>query len=144
MQANVRREITTHVLVARSEVTTIFFLLSDNTFKHCVKLPIVLYFRQALHNAVNKQADKHISYLLGDSSDDSNLTRIIELSTGGNCMLEERTLTEIPNIKGCRMIRLASKSSFVLFLLNSSPQSLVEQKCSIKPKDNLLWLAPFS
>ncbi len=122
-----------------------FFLFSDNMFKHCLKLPVVRFiFRQALHNVVNKQADKHISYLLADSSDDSNLTRIMELSTGGKCMLEEQTLTEIPNIKGCQIIRLASKSSFILFLLNSSPQSLVVRRCSIKPTGDLLWLAPFS
>ncbi len=76
---------------------------------------------QALHNAVNKQDDKHISYLLGDSPDDSSLTRIIELSTGGNGVLEEQTLTEIPKVGRCQMIRLASKSSFILLLLNSSP-----------------------
>ncbi len=52
-----------------------------------------LNFRQALCNAADKQVDKHISYLLGDSPDDSSLSRIIELSTKGNGVLDERTLT---------------------------------------------------
>ncbi len=91
-----------------------FVLLSDSMFKFCLKLPVVLFiFRQALHNAVNKQVDKHISYLLGGSSDDSNLCRIIEVSTGGNGVLEEQTLTEMPKVKWCQMIRLASKSLFI-------------------------------
>ncbi len=87
--------------MGRSHVT-FFVLLSDNRFKLCLKLPVVLFiFRHALHNAVNKQDDKHISYLLGDSPDDSSLTRIIKLSTGGNGVLKEQTLTEIP--KNCML-----------------------------------------
>ncbi len=113
-------------------------------FKHCLKLPVVRFiFMQALHNAVNKQADKHVSYLLGESPDDSSLTRIFKLFTGGNGVFEEQTLTEIPKVEGCRMVRLASKSLFILLLLNSSPQSLGVPSCSIKPKGDILCMAPF-
>ncbi len=73
----------------------------------------LLYFRKGLHNAVER---KRISYLLGTSSDDSNLSRIIELSTRENGVLEERTLTDIPKIEICRMVRLSSK-----FSLNELP-----------------------
>ncbi len=66
----------------------------------------LLYFWKGLHNAVEH---KRISYLLGTSSDDSKLSRIIELSTRGNGVLEERTLTEIPKIQNSRKIRVASK-----------------------------------
>ncbi len=67
----------------------------------------LLYFRKGLHNAVER---KRISYLLGNSSDDSNFSRIIKLSARGNGVLEERTLTDFPKIESCRMIRVASKS----------------------------------
>ncbi len=62
-----------------------------------------------MHSAVNKQVMRHISYSLGESSDDPSLCKIIELSAKENGVLEERTLTEIPFIKWCRMVRVASK-----------------------------------
>ncbi len=67
-------------------------------------------FRQAVHNAVNKQAVKHISYLLGDSPDNSSLSRIIELSTKGNGELEESTLTELSRIFALTPVPLFTKA----------------------------------
>ncbi len=42
-----------------------------------------------------KKTDKHISYLLGYFPADSILSRIIQLSTRGNGLLEERKFTEM-------------------------------------------------
>ncbi len=86
-----------------------------------------LNFRQALCNAADKQVDKHISYLLGDSSDNSSLSRIIELSTKINGVLDERTLAEIPRNICCRMVRLASEFPFIILPLNGS--RLVAKVC---------------
>ncbi len=58
-------------------------------------------------------------YLIGTSSIDSNLSRIIELSAEGNVVLKERTLTEIPQIVQCRMVRVAGKLSFTQLPLNA-------------------------
>ncbi len=69
-----------------------------------------LFFRQALHDAVNKQRISKTSYLLGDSSGVWPLSRIVELYPKANGVLEERnTLTEVPNIEWCRIVRVASE-----------------------------------
>ncbi len=53
-------------------------------------------------------------------------------------MLEERTITELPLIEWCRMVRVASKLSFIqLHILNDSTITLVVQRPSIKPKGDL-------
>ncbi len=53
-------------------------------------------------------------------------------------MLEERTITELPFIQLGRMVRVASKSSFILLhTLNDSPITLVVQISSKKPKGDL-------
>ncbi len=59
----------------------------------------------------------------------------MELSVTGKGMLKERAITELPLIDWCRMVRMASKLSFIqLHTLNDSPITLVAQRLSIKPK----------
>ncbi len=70
---------------------------------------ILFLFQTGLVHAFYKQGSMNDSSLLDESSDDSSLSRIIELSATGNGVLEERTLVVIPRIACCRMIRLASE-----------------------------------
>ncbi len=67
-------------------------------YKRALIIHDIFYFKQALYNAVNKQGSMNDSSLLDESSDDSSLSRIIELSATGNGVLEERTLVVIPRI----------------------------------------------
>ncbi len=116
MKIYVKKDNTKCALVALSSVQT-FFLHSDN-LPEISLLPLVLfYFRQAVHNAVNKQLTKPISCLLGESSNDLSLCRIIEVSSRGTGVLTERILTEIPFIKWCRMVQVASKLPFIGVLI---------------------------
>ncbi len=123
-RATACRESTRNVDVLNLLDTTFFSDQWQNTRSLGLIIWRAFNFRQAVHNAVNKQAVKHISYLLGDSPYNSSLSRIIELSSKGNGVLEERTLTELPKISDCRMIRLAGKSSFIRLPLNAFPLTL--------------------
>ncbi len=81
-----------------------------------------VHFRQALHNVVNQPGTMEVSCILGDSSsDEATLSRITELSAGGNGELKEETLTDIPKIEWCQMVRVSSTFSCIRVSLNIYP-----------------------
>ncbi len=65
---------------------------------------IPLSFRQALNEALNRQFG--LNYLFGTSSDDKEKSRLLEL----NCRtMKTETLSEVPIIRYCRIVRNKSK-----------------------------------
>ncbi len=69
---------------------------------------ISLCFRQALNEALNRQFG--VTYLLGDSSDDARKSRIVRL----NCRtMETETLSEVPLIDHCRILRNKGKRKVI-------------------------------
>ncbi len=75
---------------------------------------ISLSFRQALNEALNRQFG--VTYLFGDSSgdgtssDDGKKSRLLEL----NCRtMKIETLSEVPLIEHCRILRNKSKWSVI-------------------------------
>ncbi len=65
---------------------------------------ISLCFRQALNEALNRQFG--VTYLFGDSLDDGKKSKLMEL----NCRtMKTETLSEVPIIQHCRILRNKSK-----------------------------------
>ncbi len=63
-----------------------------------------LCFRQALNEALNRQFG--LNYLFGKSSDEEGKSRLVEL----NCStMKIETLSEVPLIEHCRILRNKSK-----------------------------------